>query len=223
MNLVNEIKDIKFNYKPNSVILDLQKEQNLIKVVDLIYSTQNQYILDSNNINSYIQGRRREINIITEIKNIQNHINFCYNMLNSSAGSQDTFKESCENIDWLTTYICALFDLTHVKRITFYFFEKYAFTNVFFDDGNNETFIHLNIFFEQTEENMNKLKKDIEPFGQEKELYKQSVDCQNSKMITEIFSGDFSIFPYEAVYQTMIDANNTIGEVEKEKEKETNE
>ena len=63
MNLVNEIQDIKYNYKPNVIILDLKKVLNNIQVSDLIYSKENQYILDKDDINQYIKGQKREINI----------------------------------------------------------------------------------------------------------------------------------------------------------------
>ena len=145
MNLVNEIQDIKYNYKPNVVILDLKKVLNNIQVSDLIYSKENQYILDKDDINQYINGQKREINIITEQKDIEKHLIQTYNIL-STTEDEDKFKEEYSRIDWLTTYICALFDLLHTERITLYFYPKYCFSKVYFNDGESETFILLNMF-----------------------------------------------------------------------------
>lgn len=211
MNLVNEIQDIKYNYKPNVVILDLKKVLNNIQVSDLIYSKENQYILDKDDINQYIKGQKRKINIITEQKDIEKHLIQTYNIL-STTEDEDKFKEEYSRIDWLTTYICALFDLLHTERITLYFYPKYCFSKVYFNDGESETFILLNMFFNQ-EQDMDELKCDIAPFGKdENKEYKQSLDLENAQMITQLFSKEFSIFPYEAVYENIKNQNNNTEE-----------
>ena len=47
MNLVNEIKDIKYNYKPNVITLKISKKINNSIDTDIDYSTKNKYILAS--------------------------------------------------------------------------------------------------------------------------------------------------------------------------------
>lgn len=204
MNLVKEIKDLKFNYKPNLLTLEIIKSNDKINV-DLIYSTENQYILDTKDVDTNIVGEKRDFNIITEKNNIVEHLTKTYILLEKNAETNN-FEKIYSQTDWLTLYICSLLNLTHVKIVKFYFYKKYTFVNIKYDDGNFETFIHLNIFFNQ-ELDMDELKKNIEPFGQDEINYIQSSDYENCATITQIFQKDFSIFPFEELYQNILEQN----------------
>ena len=205
MNLVNEIKDLKLTYKPKMISFTITKLINNIKV-HLNYSTENQYVLDTTDIDMNIVGTKRDFNIITENNDITQHLIQSYKQLQNASENEELFKDIYKNLDWLTIYICALLDLEHVTETTFYFYKKYAFVKVCFDDGNFETFIHLNIFFNQ-ETDMDELKKDIEPFGQDEINYKQSSDYENCQMITQMFTKDFSKFPFEELYNNILTQN----------------
>lgn len=204
MNLVNEIKDLKLTYKPNILTLEIIKNNNDFNV-DLVYSTENQYILDQSDIDTNIVGNKRDFNIITENRDIAEYLNQTYKTLDENADT-DNFKELYSQTDWLTLYICSLLNLNHVTIIKFYFYKKYTFVQIKYDDGNFETFIHLNIFFNQ-ELDMEQLKKDIEPFGQDEINYIQSSDYENCATITQMFKNDFSIFPFEELYQNILEQN----------------
>ena len=54
---------------------------------------------------------------------------------------------------------------------------------------------------------MDELKKDIEPFGQDEINYKQSSDYENCQMITQMFTKDFSKFPFEELYNNILTQN----------------
>lgn len=205
MNLVNEIKDLKLTYKPKMISFTITKLINNIKV-DLNYSTENQYVLDTTDIDMNIVGTKRDFNIIAENNDITQHLMQSYEQLQNASENEELFKDIYKNLDWLTIYICALLDLEHVTETTFYFYKKYAFVKVSFNDGNFETFIHLNIFFNQ-ETDMDELKKDIEPFGQDEINYKQSSDYENCQMITQMFTKDFSKFPFEELYNNILTQN----------------
>ena len=202
MNLVNEIKNLKYNYKPNLITLNIKKINKSIDI-DIIYSTENQYILDTTDVDTNIVGNKKEFNIITLKKDIVEHILKSYSDLNNSSENKEKFEELYQNIDWLTIYICALLDLEHVVDITLYFYKKYAFVKISFNDGNFETFVHLNIFFNQ-DLDMEQLKKDIEPFGQDEINYIQSADVENCHAITQLFNKDFSKFPFEELYENIL-------------------
>lgn len=204
MNLATEIKDLKFTYKPNLLTLEIVKKNDVFDV-DLIYSTENQYILDQNDIDTNIVGNKRDFNIITENKEITEYLNQIYKELDENAET-DNFEKLYSQTDWLTLYICSLLNLNHVTVIKFYFYKKYTFVQIKYDDGNFETFIHLNIFFNQ-ELDMEQLKKDIEPFGQDEINYIQSSDYENCATITQMFKNDFSVFPFEELYQNILEQN----------------
>lgn len=206
MNLVNEIKDIKYNYKPNVITLKISKKINNSMDTDIDYSTKNKYILDVNDIDTNIVGTKRDFNIISLNRHISKHIQDNYIKLNQSAGNKDDFEKAYQEVDWLTLYICALLDLDHVLNVILYFYKKYAFVKLDFNDGNFETFVHLNIFFNQ-ETDMDELKKDIEPFGQDEINYIQSSDYENCHMITQMFTKDFSKFPFEELYNNILTQN----------------
>ena len=217
MILTTEIKNIKYNYKPNVITLKVSKILNSTVNVDLIYSTENQYILDSKDIDNNIVGEKKEYNIITCKESIKEHIINTYKTLQTLTDDHNMFEEFCKKTDWMSLYICSLLDLDHVLDITFYFYKKYAFVKIDFNDGNFETFIHLNIFFNQ-DTDMSELKKDLEPFQQDEINYIQSSDFKNCEMITKMFTNEFSIFPFEEVYENILKQNE-----EKNKEDDTNE